>query len=49
MLRLIVSTFMLLTAGVPSALAHPHVWVDAAAEVVFDESGRSPRSARLAL
>ena len=39
MLRLIVSTIMLLMAGVPSALAHPHVWVDAAAEVVFDDTG----------
>lgn len=32
------ATCMLAAAG--TAAAHPHVWVDAAAEIVFDEAGR---------
>lgn len=29
-----------IVAGVTTATAHPHVWVDAAAEIVFDERGQ---------
>jgi len=39
MVRLVVFIFLLVLAGVPRAMAHPHVWVDAAAEVMFDDAG----------
>ena len=38
MIRLLAAVFFALF-GVTAAQAHPHVWVDAAAEIVYDGSG----------
>lgn len=39
MVRLVLLTCLLALMGTLRVSAHPHVWVDAAAEVLFDEAG----------
>lgn len=40
MMRGLVLSAVLLAYPISPAAAHPHVWVDAASEIVFDESGQ---------
>lgn len=40
MLRILVFLLTLVFPAAPGALAHPHVWVDAVSEIVFDSAGR---------
>ncbi|MGD1887167.1 MAG: DUF1007 family protein [Cohaesibacteraceae bacterium] len=38
-MRGLIPALVMVVAGVHSAAAHPHVWVDAEAEILFDDSG----------